>query len=138
MVFPYLSFFFLVCKGVGSKDRRMWSNPEILFNDNGLRLEFLEEANLDTIFKLVESSTSPEGYVKIRDAMKTNHFLGDLVNSRPILNEFSYKYLSPFSHCPYFWLNRGVGQILMVVFVFLGRLRRRGLGDGSCMAIICV
>lgn len=82
---------------MGSKDRRMWSNPEILFNDNGLRLEFLEEAKLDTIFKLVESSTSPEGYVKIRDAMRTNHFLGDLVNSRPILNEFSYKYLSPFS-----------------------------------------
>ena len=93
----------MVCKGVGSKDRRMWSNPEILFNDNGLRLEFLEEAKLDTVFKLVQSSTSPEGYVKIRDAMRTNNFLGDLVNSRPILNEFSYKYLSPFSHCPCFW-----------------------------------
>ena len=72
--------------------RRMWSNPEILFNDNGLRLEFLEKNKLDAIFKLVEASTSPEGYVKIRDAMRTNHFLGDLVNSRPILNEFSYKY----------------------------------------------
>lgn len=70
----------------------MWSNPEILFNDNGLRLEFLEKSKLDAIFKLVEASTSPEGYVKIRDAMRTNHFLGDLVNSRPILNELSYKY----------------------------------------------
>jgi len=96
MILMLLNGMFLNQNRLGNwaDQRRMWSNPEILFNDNGLRLEFLEMNKLDAIFKLVEASTSPEGYVKIRDAMRTNHFLGDLVNSRPILNEFSYKYHS--------------------------------------------
>jgi len=46
------------------------------------------------VFALVEASTSSTGYKKIRDALRTNHFLGELVNARPILNELSYKYIS--------------------------------------------
>jgi hypothetical protein len=69
----------------------MWSNPEILFNDNGLRLEFLEKEKVERVFGVVEASTSLTGYQKIRDAMRTNHFLGELVKAGPILNELSYK-----------------------------------------------
>ena len=69
----------------------MWSNPEILFNDNGLRLEFLDKEKVERVFDVVEASTSLTGYQKIRDAMRTNHFLGEIVNAGPILNELSYK-----------------------------------------------
>jgi Protein of unknown function (DUF3500) len=71
--------------------RRKWSNPEILFNDCGFRVEFLEQNKIDLAMDIVKASLSPLGYQKVRDAMRTNHFLGELVNARPILNEFSYK-----------------------------------------------
>jgi Protein of unknown function (DUF3500) len=71
--------------------RRKWSNPEILFNDCGLRIEFLEDKKVELIFKLLEASLSTAGYAKVRDAMRINHFLGELVNAKPILNELSYK-----------------------------------------------
>jgi Protein of unknown function (DUF3500) len=74
-----------------TSNRRKWSNPEILFNDCGLRLEFLEEKKIDLAMSIVKATLSPVGYQKVRDAMRTNHFLGELVNARPILNEFSYK-----------------------------------------------
>jgi hypothetical protein len=72
--------------------RRKWSNPEILFNDCGLRLEFLEQRKVDLAFNILKETLSPVGYGKVRDAMRTNHFLGELVNAKPILNELSYKY----------------------------------------------
>ena len=109
----------------GADSRRKWSNPEILFNDCGLRVEFLDEKIVELIFGIVKASLSETGFKKVRDAMRTNHFLGELVNAKPILNELSYK--SPFPII-----------MLKVVFFSLERQGRRHLGDGVFMAIIYV
>jgi hypothetical protein len=79
----------------GADSRRKWSNPEILFNDCGLRIEFLDEKIVELIFGIVKASLSETGFKKVRDAMRTNHFLGELVNAKPILNELSYKFPFP-------------------------------------------
>ncbi|KAJ2894625.1 hypothetical protein MKZ38_007375 [Zalerion maritima] len=72
--------------------RRRWSNPEILFNDIGVRLEVLDQFKIDLILKLLEASLSPEGYEKALGAMHTNHFLGELCNANPIMNRYSYHF----------------------------------------------
>lgn len=57
-------------------------------------MEFLDTKKVDLIFGVVKASLSETGFKKVRDAMRTNHFLGELVNAKPILNELSYKYPS--------------------------------------------
>ncbi|KAJ5668756.1 hypothetical protein N7462_009826 [Penicillium macrosclerotiorum] len=70
---------------------RKWSNPELLIFENGIRLEALSREKQDAILDLVRASTSEKGYAKIVAAMTMNKFLGELVNARPILNQFSYQ-----------------------------------------------
>jgi hypothetical protein len=62
-----------------------------MFNDIGIRLETLEQQKRDLVLRLLQSSLSPHGYQKALDAMRTNQFLGELVNARSIMNEYSYQ-----------------------------------------------
>ena len=71
--------------------RRKWSNPEVLIFKYGLQLESLESHKIEAILKLVEASLSEAGYHKVRAAMETNHFLGELCNAAPIMNRYSYQ-----------------------------------------------
>lgn len=100
-----------------------------------MRVEFLDGPKIDLILKLIQASLSPVGYEKVRDAMKTNHFLGELLNSRPILNQFSYKYhsfnyVSNYSFClfgkpstsdPWGWSYYG-HHLCVNVFVWGGQM----------------
>ncbi|KAL2832199.1 hypothetical protein BJY01DRAFT_260309 [Aspergillus pseudoustus] len=72
---------------------RSWSNPEIYISKYGLRLEEIPDSLKEIIFRIMERTVSPEGYRKLRHAMKVNAFLGDLVRGPKVLNEHSYNFL---------------------------------------------
>ncbi|KAI1609994.1 hypothetical protein EDD36DRAFT_498790 [Exophiala viscosa] len=84
---------FKCCFDIDSVEWRKWANPEIMFNDIGIRLEAMDPRKRDLVLDLLRSSLSPNGFEKALGAMRTNQFLGELVNARPILNEYSYHFL---------------------------------------------
>ncbi|KAF2714669.1 hypothetical protein K504DRAFT_420686 [Pleomassaria siparia CBS 279.74] len=107
--------------GIGAKEWRAWSNPEILLRRFGVRLEEVPEPTAESILALIEASLSPEGYQKALAAMRINHFLGELVKLPQIMNKYSYNFLlfgkpsaSPSS--PWGWLLYGHHLCLSVFF----------------------
>ncbi|KAF4551223.1 Hypothetical protein D9617_14g076800 [Elsinoe fawcettii] len=78
---------------IDSPEWRSWSNPEFLLSDKGLRLDELTPAIRDAILKILELTLSPEGYKKAISAMRVNGFLGELVQSPSVMNEFSYNFV---------------------------------------------
>ncbi|KAF5528272.1 hypothetical protein CGCA056_v000277 [Colletotrichum aenigma] len=79
-----------ISHSLDSEDWRKWMNPEFMLFKCGLRLEDLEEAKIESIMNLVQSSLRDKGFDKVRGAMKTNKFLGELCHKKAILNEYSY------------------------------------------------
>ncbi|KAF2225896.1 hypothetical protein BDZ85DRAFT_317022 [Elsinoe ampelina] len=78
---------------IDSPEWRSWSNPEFLLSDKGLRLDELTPTIRDSILKILELTLSPEGYAKAISAMRINGFLGELVQSPKVMNEFSYNFV---------------------------------------------
>lgn len=78
---------------VDSPEWRTWSNPEFLLSDKGIRLDEITPDQRDKVLKVLELSLSPEGYQKALGAMRVNGFLGDLVESPAVMNEFSYNFV---------------------------------------------
>ncbi|KAI9736246.1 MAG: hypothetical protein M1834_001132 [Cirrosporium novae-zelandiae] len=76
-----------------AKEWRAWSNPEILINPLGLRLEEVSPELASAILNVLQTTLSPEGYEKALGAMRINHFLGELVGGEKIMNEQSYNFL---------------------------------------------
>lgn len=72
---------------------RGWYNPEIPFNDEGVRLEHLSEAARDAFLKLLAASTSARGYDKVLQLMDANRYLGEMYDLVNIMNEWSYHFL---------------------------------------------
>ena len=76
---------------IDSPEWRTWTNPEFLLNDKGLRLD--EHQNLIApILEILKATLSQAGYEKAIGAMRTNHFLGELVKSPRVMNEYSYNF----------------------------------------------
>lgn len=71
---------------------RTWSNPEFLISDKGVRLDEISAELRAAVLKVLEVTLSPEGYQKALGAMRVNGFLGELVNARKVMNEFSYNF----------------------------------------------
>ncbi len=69
---------------------RAWSNPEFVFHRVGLRLEDLDDPQVDAIMRLVEASLSSEGFARVREAMELNGLLGEITDLPTILNDRSY------------------------------------------------
>ncbi|EXJ67517.1 uncharacterized protein A1O5_09530 [Cladophialophora psammophila CBS 110553] len=82
-----------VSNDLDSEDWRKWSNTEIIAHDIGVRLEYLTQPKIDAVWDILKQSLSKAGYCKAKGAVKTNKFLGEICNSRPILNENSYFFL---------------------------------------------
>jgi hypothetical protein len=81
-----------VCFHIDSPEWRTWSNPEFLLSDKGIRLDEITPELRDEVLHVLETSLSPEGYQKALGAMRVNHFLGELVQTPTIMNEFSYNF----------------------------------------------
>ncbi|MFF4116245.1 DUF3500 domain-containing protein [Streptomyces sp. NPDC001714] len=79
-----------VLRPLHSRVWRAWLNPEFCLNPFGIRLEEVDEKTRDQVFRLVAACLSPAGYRKVRDIMRVNGFLGELVDLPRILNEHSY------------------------------------------------
>ena len=69
---------------------RGWINPEFVFHRIGLRLEDEADEVVDAILAIVESSLSPAGYDRVREAMRLNGYLGELVGLPNVMNDESY------------------------------------------------
>jgi hypothetical protein len=77
---------------IDSPEWRSWSNPEFLLSDKGIRLDEVTDDLRTKFLKVLELTLSTEGYEKATGAMRVNHFLGELVESPSIMNEFSYNF----------------------------------------------
>ncbi|CAH0025705.1 unnamed protein product [Clonostachys rhizophaga] len=78
---------------IDSPEWRTWSNPEFLLSDKGVRLDEVSDELRSAVLNVLRASLSPEGYAKAVAAMRINGFLGDLVESPAIMNEFSYNFV---------------------------------------------
>lgn len=81
------------CYHVDSPEWRTWSNPEFLLSDKGIRLDEINPELRSGVMKVLQATLSPEGYEKAVGAMRINHFLGELVKSPAVVNEFSYNFV---------------------------------------------
>lgn len=91
---------------IQAEEWRVWSNPEFLVHDRGLRLEDLDDAPRRAVLDLIQASLSAQGYKKARDGMRMNAFLGELTALPEIMNEWSYNVLlfgEPSSTEPWGW-----------------------------------
>ncbi|KAJ0110037.1 hypothetical protein J7T55_014840 [Diaporthe amygdali] len=78
---------------VDAPEWRTWSNPEFLLSDKGIRLDEISSELREKILLVLKTTLSPEGYQKALGATRVNGFLGDLVKSPAIMNEFSYNFV---------------------------------------------
>ncbi|KAL2205457.1 hypothetical protein CC79DRAFT_1048925 [Sarocladium strictum] len=81
------------CLHIESPEWRSWSNPEFLLSDKGIRLDEISPDLRKKVMYLLECTLSPEGYEKAVGAMRINHFLGELVKTPKIVNEYSYNFV---------------------------------------------
>ena len=117
---------------VDAHEWQSWANPEFMQHDTGLRLDELEPALRDAALGLVEASLGASGYALVRNLMRINGFLGDLVELPELMNEFSYNfalYGVPSETAPWGWQLFGhhvalnclvAGSQMVVSPVFLG------------------
>lgn len=82
-----------VRRSVDSEHWRVWSNPELYVNHQGLRLDEIRPEVREAILELLRACMSPKGYDKARDCMRMNHFLGQVVNAPEVMNQYSYNFL---------------------------------------------
>lgn len=115
--------------------RRKWSNPEIIFHDVGLRLEFLEQGKVDLVMGLLKASLSEKGFEKVLGAMKFNHFLGEIVHAEAILNQYSYQWVV--NHCRHL-ITTLLTRDKLAAFVFLEILRNKSPGCSHFLGITSV
>lgn len=91
---------------IDSPEWRSWSNPEFILSDKGLRLDEQTSSIRDSILAVLKATLSPEGYEKAIAATRVNHFLGELVESPAVMNEYSYNFVlfgTPSTTRPWGW-----------------------------------
>ena len=99
---------------------RQWSNPEFYVNRQGLRLEEVGATLQMAILNVMAASLSDKGFAKVRDCMRMNAFLGELVGAPRIMNEASYNFAlfgEPSTTAPWGWQFFGHHLALNVVFI---------------------
>ena len=80
------------CFTADFKTWRRWQNTENFFEDYGLRLEEISDAQREAVLAVLRASLSAKGFQMARDVMRLNRFLGDLVGGPAILGEWSYNF----------------------------------------------
>ncbi|VXB82694.1 conserved hypothetical protein [Arthrobacter sp. 9AX] len=117
---------------VDAPEWQSWANPEFMQHDTGLRLDELDATVRDAVLAVVEASLSPAGFELVRNLMRINGFLGELVELPLLMNEFSYNfalYGEPSETEPWGWQLFGhhaalnclvAGTQLVISPVFMG------------------
>lgn len=74
-----------------SPNWRLWTNALPVWAPTGARLERLLPAQRDLALEVIEASLSAAGYSTVRNAMRLNGAVGELINGyRDTLTEFNY------------------------------------------------
>lgn len=119
-------------KSIDAQEWRCWTNPELAIYRHGVRLEEVSEDLIAALHGLMRASLSPAGYKKASGCMKVNHFLGEVVNGKKVLNENSYNFVifgTPSEVEPWGWQLYGhhlcmncfvVGKQMVISPVFMG------------------
>lgn len=109
---------------IDSPQWRTWSNPEFLIAHKGIRLDEFSPSTRDAVMNILKTTLSPEGYDKAVKAMRINHFLGELVKSARVMNEFSYNFVlfgSPSTTRPWGWSFYG-HHLCLNIFLYKGQI----------------
>ena len=121
-----------ICQPIDAPQWRAWYNPEIPFNDYGVRLEETPLATREAFLALLRACTSLEGFNKVHRLMDANHFLGELYDLNNIMNRWSFHFLmfgEPSLDKPWGWSIYGhhvafccfiVGRQLTIAPTFMG------------------
>ncbi|RCI15954.1 hypothetical protein L249_2733 [Ophiocordyceps polyrhachis-furcata BCC 54312] len=75
---------------IDSCEWRTWTNPEFLLSDKGIRLDQVSPELREAVMAVLKATLSPDGYAQAVGAMRINGFLGEMVASPAVINEFSY------------------------------------------------
>ncbi|WP_416412536.1 DUF3500 domain-containing protein [Pantoea sp. App145] len=95
-----------VSYAIDAKQWRGWYNPEIPFNDYGVRLDETAASTHEAFRSLLQSCTSARGFRKVQQVMDANHFLGELYDLTHIMNRWSFHFLlfgTPSTTQPWGW-----------------------------------
>ncbi|KAJ5624012.1 hypothetical protein N7510_000321 [Penicillium lagena] len=109
---------------IDSPQWRTWSNPEFLLSHKGIRLDEVDATTRDSIMNILKTTLSPEGYGKAVAAMRINHFLGEMVKSPEVMNEFSYNFVlfgKPSTTRPWGWSFYG-HHLCLNIFLYKGQI----------------
>lgn len=121
-----------VSHAIDAKQWRAWYNPEIPFNDYGIRLEDTGASTQQAFWRLLQSCTSAEGFTKVQRLMDANHFLGELYDLTNIMNRWSFHFMifgEPSTGKPWGWNIYGhhvafccfiIGRQLVIAPTFMG------------------
>jgi hypothetical protein len=80
-----------VCLPINSRERQLWQNSIVRWEDFGLRLDEAPDILREAAMAVVGASLSAAGYEKTRKLMKLNGFLGELVGAPRLLGEWCYQ-----------------------------------------------
>jgi hypothetical protein len=120
-----------------SRQRQLWQNSIVRYEDFGLRLDEVPSILKETAMAVVRASLSAAGYEKTRNLMKLNGFLGDLVGAPKLLGEWCYQlhvFGEPSATEPWGWQLSGhhliitcfiLGEQITLTPTFMGAEPRR-------------
>ena len=80
-----------VCLPLASRERELWQNSIVRYEDFGVRLDEVPSVLRDAAMGVIKASLSAAGYEKTRHLMKLNAFLGELVGAPKLLGEWCYQ-----------------------------------------------
>jgi len=80
-----------VCLPLDSRERQLWQNSIVRYENFGLRLDEVPSVLQETAMAVVKASLSAAGYEKTRNLMKLNGFLGELVGAPRLLGQWCYQ-----------------------------------------------
>ncbi len=80
-----------ICLPIDSRQRQLWQNSIVRYEDFGLRLDEAPRGLQDAAMAVVKASLSAAGYEKTRNLMKLNAFLGEFVGAPLLLGEWCYQ-----------------------------------------------
>src|SRR5215470_9959877 len=81
-----------MCFPVDSPVWQQWQNTENHVEDYGLRLDETTDDVREAVMDVLRASLSQRGYEVLRNVMRLNRFLGDLVGGPAVLGEWSYTF----------------------------------------------
>ena len=99
-----------LCHPVDAREWRRWNNTEMYMFQYGLRLEEVGVPLRDAMLDVVRESLSSKGFDKIRDVMRLNHYLGELVGNTLVFGEWSFNFTlfgEPSVKAPWGWQLMG-------------------------------